>query len=63
MSSDKKNEPIRVILARIEIKQDNMAAQLTTHLRHHWAASIVLLGSGLSFVGGLIVLAVKGIFP
>lgn len=61
--SEKKNESIRVILARMEEKQDNMATQLKTHLRHHWAASIVLLGSVVSFIFTVVVIAIRSVFP
>jgi hypothetical protein len=57
--AEKKSESVKVMLTRIEMKQDNLAAQLTTHLRHHWAATIVLLGSTASLITGLIILAVK----
>jgi hypothetical protein len=57
--AEKKSESVKVMLSRIEMKQDNLAAQLATHLRHHWAATIVLLGSTASLISGLIILAVK----
>ena len=57
------SETIKVILARMEEKQDTLAAQLKTHLRHHWAASIVLLGGGISVIGALIVAVFKAIVP
>jgi len=63
MSDNKKNESMRVVLARIEVKQDNFADQLKTHLRHHWAATIALLTSGLSIIGGLIFIIVKAGIP
>jgi hypothetical protein len=61
--SGEKHESVKVILARIEEKQDNMAAQLKTHLHHHWAASIVMLGSGISIVGACIVAFFRSILP
>ncbi len=57
-----KNETIKVKLARIEEKQDNLAAQLKTHLRHHWAATLALLGSTITFIFGIIFIIAKSIF-
>ena len=59
--AEKKSETGKVMLTRIEMKQDNLAAQLATHLRHHWAATIVLIGSTASLISGLIIVIIKGI--
>lgn len=63
MVEKKKNETIKVMLARMEEKQDNLATQFKTHMRHHWAASIALLTSGLAVIGACLVAVFKAILP
>ncbi len=48
--------------ARMETKMDGLTKQFTNHLRHHWAITIVLLGSTVTSVFGLLGLAVKLVF-
>ncbi len=48
-------EPIRTILARMEANQTGLKEQFASHIRHHWAVSIVILGATLSLISGIIV--------
>ncbi len=50
-----KKEPIRVILARMEANQNNLKEKLVVHIRHHWAASLVLLTSTLSLLSAIVI--------
>lgn len=45
--------------ARTETKLGELRTQFTNHLRHHWAVTIVLLGSTISLIGCLIGVVVK----
>lgn len=47
---------------RIETKLDELMKQFTNHLHHHWAITIVLLGSTVTSILGLISVAVKVTF-
>ena len=58
--SDK--ESMEVKQARMETKIDELIKQFTNHLRHHWAITVVLLGSTVTSILGLISIAVKVVF-
>ena len=55
-------ESMEVKQARMETKIDGLITQFTNHLRHHWAITVVLLGSTVTSVFGLLALAVKLVF-
>lgn len=56
------NESMEVKQARMETKIDGLMTQFTNHLHHHWAITIVLLGSTVSTILTLIGLAIKLVF-
>lgn len=53
------NESMEVKQARMETKIDGLMNQFTNHLHHHWAITVVLLGSTVTSVFGLLGLAIK----
>ena len=56
------SESMEVKQARMETKIDELIIQFTNHIRHHWAITIVLLGSTVTSIFGLLGLAVKLVF-
>lgn len=62
MSDSECYNKILVKLARMETKVDELKLQFVNHLRHHWAITIVLLGSTVTSIFGLLGLAIKLVF-
>jgi hypothetical protein len=56
MADEKLIREILVNQARMETKQDELIKRFGTHLRHHWAATLVIASSTISLIVALIFL-------
>ena len=54
-----KTETIKERLIRMETKQDFICKQITNHLKHHWAVTLVLLTTTLSLAASVIIMLLK----
>lgn len=50
MADEKLIREILVSQARMETKQDELIKRFGTHLRHHWAATLVIVTSTISLI-------------
>lgn len=58
MADEKLIREILVNQARMETKQDELIKQFTNHLRHHWAATLVVASSTISLIVALVFLII-----
>ncbi len=54
-----KKETLTTRLVRMETKQDFLCTQITNHLKHHWAVTLVLLSTTLTLAASVVIMLLK----